>query len=311
MVKEGSVAVTHDEGKLDVLRAGFHILTHHRHIFSHYLDMKDQFDLLPQLDLMTRDNVPIAVDCIVNWRLVDPDVAALRGGNMQALHALVVREAKACMASQVLQSTVSELDTLTDPSNEERNAQPGGGDEKSHSKSEKLYQGRVSSDNDRGRFLARAREALAQIGIRLVKMAVRKISILDRGINAKLATQASIRVSRMEKLDTANVESQTTDIKARARAAAAIAEAKGQGTQIKILADARLYEAQKIAEAAEILNQNDTARVLAELSSMAQVLKETNTNTIFVNGGGGRGGSALTNSILSNSNLVQANQQKQ
>ena len=72
------------------------------------------------------------------------------------------------------------------------------------------------------------------------------------------------------------------------------------------MADARLYESKKIAEAAQLLEANDTARVLAELSGLAEVLKSTTTNTIFVGGGGGRGESGITKSLLSNPQFLPA-----
>ena len=39
------VAITHDNGRLDMRTAGYHVLTHERHIFSCFLDVTDQFDV--------------------------------------------------------------------------------------------------------------------------------------------------------------------------------------------------------------------------------------------------------------------------
>ncbi len=74
-------------------------------------------------------------------------------------------------------------------------------------KAEKTYGGRAApvTSHRRARFLLSAQKSLHSLGIRLIKIAIRKIQILDKQINAKLATQASIRVTRLEKLDTAEV----------------------------------------------------------------------------------------------------------
>lgn len=76
LVNDGQVAVTNDNGKLDIksagmakllisiesnsliTSAGFHVLKHERHIYNGDLDITDQFDELNSLELITSDNVP-------------------------------------------------------------------------------------------------------------------------------------------------------------------------------------------------------------------------------------------------------------
>ena len=41
--------------------------------------------MVDQLDLITRDNVPIAVDCTVHYKVVDPKIAARDGGKMDKI----------------------------------------------------------------------------------------------------------------------------------------------------------------------------------------------------------------------------------
>lgn len=319
IVHDGTVGVTHDNGRLDIRAAGYHVLKHERHLFYCELDVTDQFDELNDLDLITRDNVPVNVDCTVHFKLCDPDTAALEAGKMPEVRKLVMREARAAMASSVLQSTVSDLELLASSS---QGAGTGEEDllgdasvasglaasEETPGKGQVNYDGR---DNQfrRGQYLAKAQASMRGIGVNLIKIAIRKIKILDPQITKKLAQQASIRVTRLEKLDTAEVESRTVDIDAKARAKAEITHAEAQAQRVRIMAEARLYEAKKIQQAAELLDQNRTARVLAELSGMTDVLKHTSTNTVFIGGGGGdsANGAAtdVTSALIGNPNFTQ------
>ena len=67
-------------------------------------------------------------------------------------------------------------------------------------------------------------------------------------------------------------------------------KAKARMREREILADAKLYEARRIREAAETLSDNALAATLAQLDSVGSCLKQSATSTVFVGGGGGGGG---------------------
>ncbi|KNC53694.1 uncharacterized protein AMSG_01405 [Thecamonas trahens ATCC 50062] len=279
IVRAGTVAVTYDDGKLDIKPPGYHVLRHVRHQARGFLNVTDMFDEVDSLHLLTADMVSLNLDGTVHYTITDARAAALKAGNMDEVRRLVRREAVACITSTVAKSRVNDI------------GWPAGG-EGSGAADPAMWESRVSGKgdehyaggyDDKAALFDAAVRTLANIGVRLIKIAIRKWAICDTGISNKLATQSVIRVHRLEKLDCADVDRKTLEIEAEARANALLIEARAAAEARIISAEARLEAGRRLAELDALLGPGHAAR-LDVLEATGTALAAGNTSTVFVPG---------------------------
>merc|ERR1719231_1788213 len=85
-VDEGYAAVTQDNGKQCVLPGGHtHLLRHKNHKFEKFITLKIQTDELEKIQATSADNINMNVNSTVNWRIVDPEVAAVMAAETMAV----------------------------------------------------------------------------------------------------------------------------------------------------------------------------------------------------------------------------------
>lgn len=92
-VDEGYAAVTEDNGRQEILQGGqTYLLTHRNHKFQKYMSCKIQSSNMKRIEATSADNVLMAVDATVIWRITNVDIAAKNsaetisnhGGDMSA-----------------------------------------------------------------------------------------------------------------------------------------------------------------------------------------------------------------------------------
>merc|ERR1719261_2123711 len=80
-VDSGYSAVTEDNGKQHILKGGqTYLLTHRNWKFQKYISEKIQSSNLKRIEATSADNVLMAVDASVIWRITDVGSAALNAG---------------------------------------------------------------------------------------------------------------------------------------------------------------------------------------------------------------------------------------
>jgi regulator of protease activity HflC (stomatin/prohibitin superfamily) len=80
-VDAGYSAVTEDNGMQKILKGGAtYLLTHRNWKFQKYISQKIQSDDLKRIEATSADNVLMAVDATVIWRITDVEAAALNAG---------------------------------------------------------------------------------------------------------------------------------------------------------------------------------------------------------------------------------------
>ena len=85
-VDEGYVAISQNNGKQKVLEGGHtHFLNHMNWKFEKFLSMKIQTDELEKIEATSADNINMNVTSTVNWRIVDPEVAAVMAAETMAV----------------------------------------------------------------------------------------------------------------------------------------------------------------------------------------------------------------------------------
>merc|ERR1719456_608997 len=77
-VDSGYAAVTEDNGQQKILPGGqAYLLTHRNWKFQKYIPQKIQSSNLKRIEATSADNVLMAVDATVIWRITDVETAAL------------------------------------------------------------------------------------------------------------------------------------------------------------------------------------------------------------------------------------------
>ena len=130
-VQKGDVGVSFDRGELTLLPAGYHVLKHALHKFSHNISVRQQFDQLKSSKLLSQDTVELDLDATVSWQVIlkyglppamlarttsvcshcvgwqvnEPEAAALNARDMEHLRELVHRQVNTCRALHCLPST--------------------------------------------------------------------------------------------------------------------------------------------------------------------------------------------------------------
>merc|ERR1719330_340894 len=80
-VDSGCAAVMEDNGQQTILAGGAtYLLTHRNWKFQKYLSKKIQSSDLKRIEATSADNVLMAVDATVIWRIIDVEAAALNSG---------------------------------------------------------------------------------------------------------------------------------------------------------------------------------------------------------------------------------------
>merc|ERR1719198_590782 len=115
-VDSGYSAVTEDNGEQKILAGGkTYLLTHRNHKFQKYIPQKIQSSNLKRIEATSADNVLMAVDATVIWRITDVETAALNSaetisktgededktdlGNLTKLRNDVLKQAEASLAA--------------------------------------------------------------------------------------------------------------------------------------------------------------------------------------------------------------------
>jgi regulator of protease activity HflC (stomatin/prohibitin superfamily) len=84
-VDEGYAAVTQNNGKQMILPGGHtHFLNHMNWKFEKFMSLKVQTDELEKIEATSADNINMSVTSTVNWRIVDPEVAATMAAETMA-----------------------------------------------------------------------------------------------------------------------------------------------------------------------------------------------------------------------------------
>ena len=311
-IVKGDVGVSFDRGELKLLPAGYHVLKHALHKYSHNISVRQQFDRLTSSKLLSQDTVELDLDATVSWQVLDPEMAALNARDMDHLRELVHRQARAALSECVFKmaistnSAASGLSQSTDGilgSSEPLDggmAQPvqpedmSGGNTQQAQAVSSLSEACSNEDT-----LRLCNAELTTIGIQINKIAIVKLDITDVEVLRALAKGATIAVAIREKRKVAEVEAESTVLQARANAEGRRLEAQAEAYAEKQRADAQQYYAEKVAASAAVLGEHPLAGELMQLHASGSVLAQTQSSLIITGGG-----TDVASTLLGNSNVV-------
>jgi len=316
-VQKGDVGVSFDRGELALLPAGYHVLKHALHKFSHNLSVRQQFDRLQSSKLLSQDTVELDLDATVSWQVVEPRSAALNARDMDHLRELVHRQARAalseCVFKMAVSSTASSASGLSQSADAVLEsgcndvvdgglARPISPEELGQTESTTAAAKSVSALSEATSSEATLKQCNAElemIGVKINKIAIVKLDITDLEVLRALAKGATIAVAIREKRKVAEVEAESTVLQARAKAEGRRLEAQAEAYAERQRADAQQYYSEKVAESARILSEDPLAGQLMKMHASADVMASTASSLVITGAG-----NDLTNTLLGNAGVV-------
>ena len=253
-IQKGDVGVSFDRGELKLLHAGYHVLKHALHKYSHNISVRQQFDPLTSSKLLSQDTVELDLDATVSWQVLDPQAAALNARDMDHLRELVHRQARAALSECVFKMAIS-TNSAASGLSQSTDGILGASEPLDGGVAQPVSMADVSSGNtQQAQAVSSLSEAcsnedtlrqcnaeLTTIGICINKIAIVKLDITDVEVLRALAKGATIAVAIREKRKVAEVEAESTVLQARANAEGRRLEAQAEAYAERQRAEAQQY----------------------------------------------------------------------
>eukprot|EP01063_Lacrimia_lanifica_P015181 TRINITY_DN219_c0_g1_i1.p1 TRINITY_DN219_c0_g1~~TRINITY_DN219_c0_g1_i1.p1 ORF type:complete len:572 (+),score=199.46 TRINITY_DN219_c0_g1_i1:96-1811(+) len=313
-VDEGYAAVTQDNGRQEIKEGGMaHLLTHRNHKFEKFLSLKIQTDNLARIEVITADNVLMLTDATVNWRIMDPWLAAknaaetMAGGgakkqsdSITKLRNDVLKQASASLSSFI--GTVNYSDSFSPNAQVQKAAAspvPGVPVQAAPTKQETAG---VLFDVERMESaMAHSNRMTAKYGVEIISINIISAKPADPQLMNSLALGA-VAAAEAQKLETAaQGKAKAVRIEADAMAAARLVETRAEAecTETMATADANAEEtrARGAKNAAALLGESSIAVDLAKIEKTGRALGEKSSMFFGVD-------PASMGNIFSNPNLV-------
>jgi regulator of protease activity HflC (stomatin/prohibitin superfamily) len=264
-VPPGEVAITENNGVLQILEENegtkqrTHFLNHAKWQFKGFLSTQVQIDNLNTSNLLTADRVEVSLDSTISWRLIDPHLAAARGGhNMDSIRELVHRAARATLSNMIALRNIS--DKAVGQMAEAKEVHKDD-DEEQHASRHQLERCNVD---------------LRKVGAELTQIAIVQMKILHEDTRKEIAKIAAIPAKTKEMRDVASANADNVRIAATGQAQAIVEVARATAESISLIADAQ-------KKAGEMLGGKDsTAAILAQIEATGKALGSSKSSVFFV-----------------------------
>jgi len=300
-VDSGYSAVTEDNGAQQILAGGnTYLLTHRNWKFQKYIPQKIQSSDLKRIEATSADNVLMAVDATVIWRITDVETAALNSaetitktgvderdtdlGNLTKLRNDVLKQAEASLAAFIgaveysatfavaatttLQSPVVPYVEGVDVTNVEASAENAAPSAENAAPSN-LTGGRLTSPLfDLARLqtcVDHANAITKTYGVSITSINVVAAVPADKTLMVSLA-QGAVAAAEAQKFETvASGKAAAAKIEARGIAEAAVLKARGDAESERVRAEGH-------KKAADLIKMNDLAVKLQVIDRTGQAL---------------------------------------
>lgn len=316
-VDSGYAAVTEDNGSQKILDGGeTYLLTHRNWKFQKYISTKIQSTTMKRIEATSADNVLMAVDATVIWRINDVDTAARNSaetisktggdatnsdlGDIHKLTNDVLKQAEASLAAFIgavqysdtfgvaaaaqgdgIVPTVSA--TALDADN-----QPAPAPASQHSQGKEDYSSPLFDLAKLDSCVRHANEITKTYGVHIISINVVSAVPADRDLQSALA-QGAVAAAEAQKFETvARGRASAATIEAEGIASADVAKARG-------MAEAEQIRADGARKAADMLAASDVAVKFAMVDKTGAALSDK--STFFFGNEAGKLDAVLTSAI--------------
>lgn len=233
-VPTGSVAQTIDKGILTILEAGQHLLLSADHIFKSFMSIKQETEELKKIQACTNDGVELDIEADVQYEIENPELAISKVDDInKSIKETAANQLNSVIGSHPRQELIPAATKMdTSPALKEQTKDLTG-----EAKSANLQNNFLGIENE---VYAKAKDRLAEQGIKLIKVFIKNISIVDKALAHELGQAAVIQSQTNSKLINAKSDAEILRISSEAKAKAIQIEAKATADAAKLLNDTPL-----------------------------------------------------------------------
>jgi len=224
---------------------------------------------LEELTVNTREMIPITVQGLITYRISNSNTAFF---TVNDVHGAIKRQAEATLTNVYAHLSIDEI--ASSLSTERAFSLKGKGPEQDIT-DDFIHKATVL-------FHEAFKEVVSGWGVALTNLNIEKMEFVDKQFADTLRLRAQKRLETDTNLVNVDGANQVLLKQAECQKQQKIIEATGEAQSLKTMADARVYAAEKDAEAAEKLERIPLARELALLKGQAEVVKNMGNNTIFM-----------------------------
>lgn len=288
IVKQGSVAITFEDGVLTILSPGRHVLTKATHVHSGFLSMGQHVMSISELYSMTSDNLGVKFDAAITVRVVDPRLAVSMLCTIPddtnvftpaSLFKTIVDKSKLSLSiiignsrlNRVFRATArtgSSSAPVREPTKYGQLAQASEDPAEEASSSFK--------QNVHDVFMAAFHESmLVQCGVEVVDMSIEDITVVNAELSQAMA-QGAVASAELSK---AQIQMQIVTAQATAEQTQTVILAEGRARAIAIIAEADANRIRVLDEAMSKASPLTAQRELIRASG--EVLSESKSSVIL------------------------------
>lgn len=325
-VKQGSWAISYDDGRLVILEPGRHILDKATHYLAGFLTGGLQVLPIPEVTSMTSDNVGISFDAAISVKVADPGKAVTMLGSMEAnfdakaIWSTIVLKSKMAMAIIIGNNHLNNSFKSTTRPNLRASSSASGAAGGAGASGEDLEDPTAAPSGSDTSFKQVIHDVfmhdfsqtmLTEFGIRVQDMSIEDVRITNPDLARAMAQGAVARTALIK----AQIEQEVTRTEALGLQSAELIKAEGQAKGVAMTAAA---EAQRIniiaaAEAARIRMIDDALASASAIThqrelirASGEIVREAKSSVILAHStadvanllGGGRSGGGAAASLL-------------
>ncbi len=248
-VETGYIAKTFNQGQLEILEAGQHLLQNASHIFDSFIPVKQETKKLHEISAYTSDNVGLTVHADVRYQIEQPQTAITQ---IDDIENSITEIAEISISQIVSHHTLADFAPVTNV-----------GDNQHHGISDVIKE-----------LTSQITLQLKQLGIKLLNIGITSWSINDKALAHELAQGAVIQSQAQSKMLAAQREADVKKI-------ATDAEAKARITLAKCDAEALQLKGAAIKSVADNIRDNEAAQRIFDRGQQIDLLANTNNPNIF------------------------------
>lgn len=249
-VETGYIAKTFNQGILEILAEGQHLLTDASHVFDSFVAVKQETKKLEAVTAYTSDNVGLTLHADVRYQIEDPEEAIRQIDDIDNS----IKEIAEISISQIVSHhNLADFAPVTS----------------------------VGVDHDHGitevitELTTKITEQLRQLGIKLLNIGITSWSINDKELAHELAQGAVIQSQAQSKMLSAKREAEVKGILTKAEARARIELAQSDAEALKLTGAA-------VQELTEAFRDNPAGQeIYAQLQQVKLVQGANNPNLFF------------------------------
>ncbi|MDF1646680.1 MAG: SPFH domain-containing protein [Legionellaceae bacterium] len=265
-VSTGQVAQTRNQGVLEILQEGQHLIDDPSHIFQEFVSIKQETNKLHEVIASTSDNVGLTLKPDVRYQIIDPQKAL---GCIHDIQASIIERAEMTI------SKIVGSHTLADFAPKATNVILEGGS----------TTGSTTGDAKAGlsaildEITDSLKANLKDIGIELLSLGVTSWTINDTDLAHQLAQRAVIQSQTESEQLAAEQKASTLKISSEAEAVATKTRADAEAQAIRAIGAAH-------KEVADSFGESSMALTVYQASQAVEMVKHANNPYLFLNSGG-------------------------